>query len=269
MRLISGDFALKDKSHRHLVIDRIKHYQQLTNLEPIADLTLWTESSISVDYQNVKAYINKIESDNTVLLGSYYHNGISSNNVLLDMNSKQPVYYKQHLIPFGEYTPNWFLSFKSLLPKFHMDELITYKNQHQHIIFKDLKLFASICFELLSSKELLQNSKQANIHIHISDLGWFDNHNVASCLLKVARIRAIETAKPIIYSVNQDIPAFIDYKGNILKQQHNQDTYVLNQKVAPQQGTTFYAQYQDRPVLVLLCSLFQAWKKSTKNKHSL
>jgi apolipoprotein N-acyltransferase len=48
----------------------------------------------------------------------------------------KPVYYKEHLIPFGEYTPWWFTLLRPLLPKFNMDSLFAGSNENnkKHIL---------------------------------------------------------------------------------------------------------------------------------------
>lgn len=182
------------------------------------------------------------------------------------LNNKS-AYYKEHLIPFGEYTPWWFTLFRLLLPDFNMDNLVASSNEDIFTI-NNIKAFSSICFEILFSTEILDRSKEANIHIHISDLGWFDNTIAIDYLLNVARMRAIETSKPIIYSVNKSNSAFIDHRGNILKQQTNQGTYLINQPIVPQQGTTFYTKYKNNPLLGTITILFSilAFRHGKKNK---
>ncbi|VVM21696.1 hypothetical protein BSPWISOXPB_2604 [uncultured Gammaproteobacteria bacterium] len=173
----------------------------------------------------------------------------------LVFSKNKPVYYKEHLIPFGEYTPWWFTLLRPLLPKFNMDSLFAGSNENNFTV-DNIKVFSSICFEILFSTELLDRSKDANIHIHISDLGWFDNTIAIDYLLNVARMRVIETSKPMVYSVNKGHSAFIDHKGVIMSKQSISGLYMLNQTLAPQQGTTFYTKYKNTPLLGTIILLF-------------
>jgi apolipoprotein N-acyltransferase len=189
-----------------------------------------------------------------VLLNALYLlNG--SKNTLFSFSKNKPVYYKEHLIPFGEYTPWWFTLLRPLLPKFNMDNLFPGSNEDNFTI-DNIKVFSSICFEILFSTELLDRSKDANIHIHISDLGWFDNTIAIDYLLNVARMRVIETSKPMVYSVNKGYSAFIDHKGVIMSKQSSFGLYMLNQILVPQQGTTFYTKYKNTPLLGTIILLF-------------
>ncbi|CAC9439601.1 Apolipoprotein N-acyltransferase (EC 2.3.1.-) / Copper homeostasis protein CutE [uncultured Gammaproteobacteria bacterium] len=255
IRIITGDFDLNQKNNRYEVINRFNKYKALSNTQPTADITVWPESTISIDYQDIEKHIDLNSINTDVFSGVYYQEQDGSKNTLFSFSKNKPVYYKEHLIPFGEYTPWWFTLLRPLLPKFNMDNLFPGSNEDNFTI-DNIKVFSSICFEILFSTELLDRSKDANIHIHISDLGWFDNTIAIDYLLNVARMRVIETSKPMVYSVNKGYSAFIDHKGVIMSKQSSSGLYMLNQILVPQQGTTFYTKYKNTPLLGTIILLF-------------
>ncbi|CAC9597060.1 Apolipoprotein N-acyltransferase (EC 2.3.1.-) / Copper homeostasis protein CutE [uncultured Gammaproteobacteria bacterium] len=267
IRIITGDFDLNQKNNRYEVINRFDKYKALSNTQPTADITVWPESTISIDYQDIEKHIDSNDLNTNVFSGVYYQEKDGSKNTIFDFKEKKPVYYKEHLIPFGEYTPWWFTLLKPFLPKFNMDNLTASSNEAIFTI-NNIKAFGSICFEILFSTELLDRSKDANIHIHISDLGWFDNTIAIDYLLNIARMRAIETSKPMIYSVNKGYSAFIDHRGEIMHKQSSAGLYMLNQTLSPQQGTTFYTEYKNAPLLgtIMLLFIIFAFHRGKKNK---
>ncbi|WP_201341271.1 hypothetical protein [Abyssogena phaseoliformis symbiont] len=95
--------------------------------------------------------------------GVYYQEKDSSKNTIFSFLNNKPAYYKEHLIPFGEYTPWWFNLLRSLLPDFNMDNLVVSSNEDIFTI-NNIKVFGSICFEILFSTEIIDRSKEANIH---------------------------------------------------------------------------------------------------------
>jgi apolipoprotein N-acyltransferase len=199
----------------------------------------------------------KVSKDNVeVLVGSDESLGINDEiNSIIRISTGEIAYSKQHLIPFGEYVPRWFRSFRSLLPSLRMDNLQTDRSKAGMINFKNIKIAPSICFEMIFGDELRHKANSANLSLNLSDLGWFKNRYVKSYLLKVAQVRAMETQKPMVYVTNKGISAFIDHNGNIMEQYSKNATAALYHDVIPYQGQTLYTQFGSFP-LVLLCCVF-------------
>jgi apolipoprotein N-acyltransferase len=251
-RIITGNYAKSQIGNRAASIERFNKYFHLSNTEPTTDITVWPESTISVDYQDIAPHLKNTKSDKTTIFtGLYYKKYGKSTNTIFSLDDNKPVYYKEHLIPFGEYTPYWFSLFKSLIPNLNMDDLTLVKNG-KTFNYQDITIYGSICYEALFSEELLARSKDANLHIHVSDLGWFDNTTAVDYLLNVLRIRAIETSKPVIYSVNHGYSAFINNKGKIQKIQTKDGVFAMDDTITTQQGITPYERYKNYPLLVFI-----------------
>ena len=249
-RIITGDYS-KSQASRIESINRYNKFLSLSNTEPTAEITLWPESSIHLDYQDIKSHLKTNIGKTSIFAGIYFNENNSSTNSLVNLNREESVYYKEHLIPFGEYTPGWFSLFASFIPEITMDNLKTFPN-NTNFRHKDIVMFASICFEALFSVELLERSKDAHLHLHASNLGWFDNSIAVEYLLNILQMRAIETSKPILYSVNKGYSAVIDHKGRIAAKQQKQGTYLLDYEITTQKGTTPYAEYRNFPILIFI-----------------
>ncbi|VVM24390.1 hypothetical protein BSPWISOXPB_298, partial [uncultured Gammaproteobacteria bacterium] len=81
--------------------NRFNKYKALSNTQPTADITVWPESTISIDYQDIEKHIDSNSINTDVFSGVYYQEQDGSKNTLFSFSKNKPVYYKEHLIPFG------------------------------------------------------------------------------------------------------------------------------------------------------------------------
>ncbi len=260
-QLIHDDTNLGDKTSRSKTIDRIVSYQNLSLLEPVPDLTVWPESTVSHEYHSVKKYIAAGFEDLSqkgvkVIMGAYVERLHNTVNAVLDGIGGKILYTKQHLLPFGEYMPSWFAPLGTLLPSLRMDNLTADRSRASNIRFKGIELAPSICFEILFGDELRRQANKAHVQVHFSDLGWFDNSWVAPYLLEVARVRTMETRKPMIYATNYGHSAFIDHQGKVVQRRHGNGPVVLYGAVVPYQGSTWYSNLGSSHVVAFCATLF-------------
>lgn len=251
-QIIQSNFDIEEKSKRYKVIERIKKFQSLALLEPTPRLSVWPESSISVDYNEVSKYtregFDKLDLvDTEVLFGAYSKGVNGSYNSIVQASTDNIVYTKQHLMPFGEFTPSWLKFFSQLLPNFAMDDL-TKSLSSSYIKIDDINFSPSICYEILFSDELRNRSANANILLDISDLGWFENSWAKPYLFEVARMRAIENQKPMIYVANQGKSAFISYDGTSQTSSATKGVHTLYRTIIPREGVTPYVNYGNIPL---------------------
>ena len=250
-QIIQSHFTKKDKSKRYKVIQHVKNAQQLALQEPLPELSVWSESSISVDYESIRRYLkNGFEKLRKANVEIFYGAYIQEQNVLMKNSSEAIAYSKQHLMPFGEYTPEWLIKIKSLLPTFENNNL-QHGRKREPIKLNGVYYAPSICYELLFPNELRRLASKSNILVHISDLGWFDHSWAQRYLLNLARMRSLEHQKPMIYVVNFGNSAFISANGVIqMISKSKQGIEALYAYVQPYKGETPYAKYGDKPLLL-------------------
>ena len=255
--IINSNFNKNDKSSRYKVINRIKKFTSLSLLEPQPDISIWPESTISTSFNEVRLQtlksIKKLNDNNiTVFTGAYVDIDHNSYNTVFNLNKQQIAYSKQHLIPFGEYTPKWLQTIKNILPNMQQNNLIKNNKFNTLIKYQDINISASICYEIIFPNQLRVNNNSANILLHISDLGWFEQSWVKAYLFNLARIRAVESQKPMIYVVNRGLSAYIQKDGSFFQ---SSDISFYHTMV-PYKGKTIWSNYGD--IVVLAYALFMA-----------
>ena len=128
-------------------------------------------------------------------------------------------YNKIKLVPFGEFLP-----FESFLKKIGLRSLtnnyqsFTKGNQRKVIEIKkqnfSLKILPLICYEIIYSGELFQNS-DFDLILNISEDGWFGNSIGPEQHFVHSIFRAIESGKYVLRSSNNGIAAIINPLGVI------------------------------------------------------
>ncbi len=225
-----------------------------------ADLVIFPES-IYPDYlQSNKIYLNKLkaaarENEIGVILG--YPAFEKKNDIISSYNSAGYIdkygnynkpYYKNHLVPFGEFVPF------SKKVKF-LDNIATYTglNQSRGKVGKPFeiekngrlfKFYPTICFEGIFSyyfNKLEQNNP--DFYINISNDSWYDSTYETKHHLYLTALRASETKKMIFRSATTGISAIIDNKGIIRKhiKPLNEGMIISNLKIPARK--TFYTNY--------------------------
>lgn len=125
-------------------------------------------------------------------------------------------YDKEHLVPFGEYIPEFFnISFlEGLLQEVGM---YTPGSAVAPLPFQDASLGMLICYEGIFPW-LAQNRVDAgaNLLVDISNDGWFLKTPAARQHLYLTALRAIEQGRDIIRGTNTGISAVIDANGRII-----------------------------------------------------
>ena len=216
-KLLSESIYLKMSEQ----VDRV-----LTN--PNIDLLVLPETSL--DYFNSDFYkrklIDKVVKKTTLLAGSsyfeinnkdqikFYNSSILYNDI--SQNKISTKYFKQHLVPFGEYLP-FINSLKKLVPL----ENTNFSSGKKSTIFrvKDLPSFSVlICFEDVFS-ELAKNAVANNAKwiINQTNDGWFDPSSQSEQHLSHAVFRCVENNIPMVRACNTGVSCIIDKKGRIVQ----------------------------------------------------
>ena len=193
---------------------------------------VWPEGVLtSTSVKDIKKYeslINTNFSDNHLLIIGL--NDILSGNEIKIYNSLAlfnnnldliDIYYKNNLVPFGEFLP-----FKNFLSNFGLKNItnnyysFSKGNERKVINLNDNKFNLSflplICYEIIYSGRLKKNNN-FDIIINISEDGWFGNSIGPHQHFTHSIFRAIEEGKPILRSANNGISALIDHNGRIVK----------------------------------------------------
>ena len=166
--------------------------------------------------------------------GRYY-------NGLVSIGSREDLYAKRHLVPFGEFMP-----FKSWLgPLVHAFEVpmsdFSRGDGAQPLLRVGNRIAgASICYEDAFPAELIQALPEAQFLINVSNDAWFGDSLAPHQHLEIARMRALETGRYLVRATNTGISAIIDHLGRVLVEVPSFVRGAVTTAVTPRAGATPY-----------------------------
>lgn len=292
VRLVQGNIDQHDKFNPAIMLSSMQDNFDLANLPPAnpnkkprvvifpetiipgfqdrLDPEFWQQIIHSADTSQSEYFIGtpylERRIDDTLFIG----------NSIIAINGTTPVtalyqaggvarYDKQHLVPFGEYIPygfRWFVEAIGIpLGDFSRGE----KRQTNFRV--DSHIFApNICYEDIFGDELLPalfpsdiatptgivRDPGATILFNVSNLAWFGNSSALGQHLQMAKMRAIETARPMLRATNTGATAYIDAKGTVLSRLPYLSAGVLDIDVQGMTGFTPYAYIKNYAFLVFV-----------------
>ncbi len=173
-------------------------------------------------------------------------------------------YDKQHLVPFGEFIPTGFRWFTDALQiplgDFNRGPV------RQRLMPIDGQILApDICYEDVFGEEILQSVRAdptlgpgATLLVNLSNLAWFGDSWALRQHLQISRMRALETARPMLRSTNTGMTAAIAPDGHVRAVLPALSKGVLDVEVQGMQGLTPYVRWGNLPVLAWLTLMLAA-----------
>ena len=262
--LLQGNIAQNIKWQPDQREPTINLYLQMTREHWDSDIIIWPETAMPVFYHQAREFIHRLAEEardkhTSVLMGiplledateaepRYY------NSVLSIHDGGLQFYSKYHLVPFGEFTP-----FKSVL-----GGLLDFMNipmadfsrseAHQPVVpAAGYKAAVSICYEDAFGEEVIVGLPVAHMLVNVSNDTWFGDSLAPHQHLQMARMRSIETGRPMLRATNNGVSALIDYKGRITATSPQFKQTVLTGLVQPMTGTTPYVLWGNYLIVVIL-----------------
>ena len=213
------DFNDAEKTLNELVLLSKPNYSEKT-------IFIFPEGILSgIFLQDLKNY-NDLFLDNyskyhKIILGiNSYENIDGINrifNSLVTLDNKGNIinkYYKNKLVPFGEFLP-----MESFFNKFGLKKITSgYQSfsagtKRNIINIYDKKFIPLICYEIIYSGKIKKNNQNIDFILNISEDGWFGNSIGPYQHFSHSIFRAIEEGKNLIRSGNNGISSFISPVG--------------------------------------------------------
>ncbi len=180
-------------------------------------------SSISFeDLKKLKSlFSNNFSKKHKVILGmNIYENQNIYNSLLVFDHNLNIVekYYKNKLVPFGEFLP-----FEKILGKLGFKKItqgyqsFSADNRRDPILLNNFNFIPLICYEVIYSGKLNKSKKNYEFILNISEDGWFGNSIGQYQHYSHSIFRSIEEGKSVIRSSNNGISAFINPKGQAIE----------------------------------------------------
>jgi len=167
-------------------------------------------------------------------------------------------YDKHHLVPFGEFVPWGFHWFVQMMYIPQGDFARGHAVQAPFAV-RGHFVSVDICYEDLFGEEIARNIRhnrvQPTILVNASNLGWFGNTIALDQHLQIARMRTLETGRPMLQATNTGITAVIDARGQVRAKLRPFTVGALDATVQGMTGLTPYVRSGNAPVLLvsLLC----------------
>ncbi len=273
--LVQGNVPLEQKwrpEYRQVIMER---YMTMSSQAPPSDLIVWPEGSIPAYVDDIDSgYLETLRRTSRAtktdfLLGVHERDGkkLHYYNSVIGIGSQPGSYRKQHLVPFGEYPP-WPALFGWLMRYWQipMSDLSSGAADQPLLSAAGQKIALSICYEDAFGEEVIRALPTATLLVNVSEDAWFGRSLAPHQRVQMARMRALETGRPLLRAANTGPSVIIDSKGAVVARSPVFQQYLLSATVQPSQGATPYVRFGNMPVLLLLAlgltilNMTNAWK---------
>ena len=164
----------------------------------------------------MSALIKKLDNSPYILSGAWEYKENGLNNIMTILGTNQ-TYSKRHLVPFGEYVP--FESILRGLIEFFdlpMSSVQQGSPNQGFFMINDFKVLGMICFDIAFPLSYINEVRDADFIINISNDTWFGNSYGPYQHLQIVRLRALEANKWIGRGTSDGISTIVDNKGTIV-----------------------------------------------------
>ncbi len=194
----------------------IDTYTRLADEHP-ARLTVLPETAIPLLFERIpREVIEKLSAHGEMLLGAAARQdrGVVNGAVLLARGAPPQIYAKVHLVPFGEFVPPGFAWFFGLV-NIPMSDFRPGPADQKPFSVGDQKLMPNICYEDLFGEEIRRALPEATILVNLSNTAWFGDSLAQPQHLQIARVRALETGRPMLRATNTGMTALVAADGAV------------------------------------------------------
>ncbi|MGO1791772.1 MAG: apolipoprotein N-acyltransferase [Oceanisphaera sp.] len=243
----------------------IERYLNLTLPERQADVVIWPESALPETEQRLAPWLAQVdqlmrERGQSLITGlvSQTDTGDMYNSVItLGRNAipYQPEhsnrYYKQHLVPIGEFVPFGDL-LRPLAPLFNlpMSSFAQGEANQSDLSAAGQQLSVAICYEVAFPSLVRNNMKpDTDYLLTLSNDTWFGQSIGPWQHQQIARMRSLELGRPLIRATNNGVTLVTDEKGKLVASLPQFEHGVLNADVTGTTGLTPYARFGSTPLL--------------------
>ncbi|WP_144112074.1 apolipoprotein N-acyltransferase [Paraburkholderia sp. BCC1886] len=268
VRLLQGDVKQEMKFEEAGMRAAIDQYQQMITSKP-ADLIVTPETAIPVLAQQLPApFASAVRtfSDKTgsaILFGAIGGTITPQGQVVDYTNSLFGVtpgsrdvyrYDKHHLVPFGEFVPwgfRWFVNLMSI----PLGDFARGAPVQKPFLVHNQPVSVDICYEDIFGEEIARNihdsDTPAGVLVNSTNLAWFGDTIALDQHLQIARMRSLETGRPMLRATNTGTTAAIDADGRVLGRLKPYTIGSLDVTVQGTSGNTPYVTSGNNTVLAV------------------
>jgi apolipoprotein N-acyltransferase len=234
--LIQGNVAQGQKWDRALMVSIFRRYLALTQQAVAASgghpaVVVWPETAspalLETDTEARQA-IAEAADGIPVLAGSVrFDEAARPRNSLFALGANgaiEGLYDKSHLVPFGEYQPDWLPVGIQVVPGGGFARGPGPRTLH---IPGLPAVGVLICYETIFSSQVIDPNDRPYWMVNVTNDAWFGNSTGPRQHLAAARMRAVEEGMPLMRAANTGISAGFDARGHELGRLNPQVTGIL------------------------------------------
>jgi apolipoprotein N-acyltransferase len=177
-----------------------------------------------------------------------YYNSVIS----LGSNPRQS-YRKQHLVPFGDYFPDWtFITWVMNAMDIPMSSFSRGERYQKPLEVAGQRVAVNICYEDVFGEEIIRQLPQATVLANFTNDAWWGDSAASEQHLQMSQMRAQETGRYMLRATNTGVTAIVDERGLVLEKAPEFVTTLVNGTAQGFSGSTPYVRWGNWPVLALL-----------------
>jgi len=256
--VIQANLSMKDKWDETIFWQLLQRYQNyIKQLLSTSDVILMPESAIPVPANYISEFVDSIHQQalkykTAIIFGvPQISNGDDTAyyNTLTTLGLGEGTYFKQHLVPFGEFIPKPFQRITDWLqiPAANMvpgKKSLSLVRVHNHLIA------ILICYVLGYPNLLRQQLPEAEWIVSISDDGWFGHSLAMYQQLEMAQVLSLQTGRYQIMANNDGLSSMINPHGDIIASLPAFHSGILRVNIHPAYGATPWVRFGDLPILM-------------------
>ncbi|HEX4870013.1 MAG TPA: apolipoprotein N-acyltransferase [Moraxellaceae bacterium] len=264
--IVQGNIPQESKWQLEWRDKTVDIFRQLSKAEWGRDLVIWPEAAVPMFYHEAVKDMEEME-DNALAGHSAFVTGIPwlevddvsrqfwIYNAIYASGEGSGVYFKQRLVPFGEYIPleAWL---RGTLPFFDMPMTSFTEGPPEQapLTVQKMALGPMICYEVAYPDLVRHIAARSDVLATISNDGWFGSTMGPHQHFQMVRMRALENGREVIRATNNGISAIIDARGRVREQAPQFERLVLRADVHGYRGHTPFMRVGSLPALAL-CAL--------------
>lgn len=256
--IVQGNIAMRDKWDETLFWRMLTQYQLAIKQLYGTKLIVLPESALPLPASYIQSILDDMsleakKRDTAIIIGipdtmpnedEYYY------NTLTTLGHATGHYYKQHLVPFGEYIPHGFKRLIHLID--YPDDSLKQGSSNQALLKIHSQRVASlICYEVAFGELLRKQLPGAEFIVSISDNGWFGHSLAIYQHRQIAQVYSLMSQRYQVLANNDGLSSIIDYNGEIIAALPPWTSGILKSTVILNSTITPWVRYGEGPALWL------------------
>ncbi|HKJ95917.1 MAG TPA: apolipoprotein N-acyltransferase [Gammaproteobacteria bacterium] len=255
--LVQGNIPQDEKWRENNRVQTLQYYVKAAQARFGRGLVIWPETAVPAFYHQVSKDWLQPLAKQAAAAGTSIVTGVpmvdvarkAAFNAVMVLGDDKDVYYKRHLVPFGEYVP--FRDWLGGALDFVGVPLGDFSAGTQPTLLKadGITIGPSVCYEVTFGSEIAEELPGARLLVNVSNDGWFGDSSAPYQHLEMARMRALETGRYMLRSTNTGITAIVDEHGTVVSRAPMFQRTILDGEAQPRAGATPYVRWKDWPVV--------------------